>query len=320
MSIAFCLLLYSAAVTILAPRPLLRLTRVSVSPRLGVVVWLSAITTVAASGMAAVIMLTRDMAHNWNRPGDTIISACFALMRSVATGRYGVIVQTGLITLTALACAALAVLMWCLGRALLRARTATQDHARTARLTGRRVEGVAAVVLDAPQRLAYCVAGRPHTIVVTSAALDALDEPRLAAVLAHEQAHLSGHHHLLLAYARGLAAILPHVALFASGASEVARLLEMCADDVAARHHGPGNVLTALLALSGVAPIPADALGATGVAVVARAQRLAVPTPAARRLRMRLALSAVALAVAGGPVLIGLLAATGLSPCGPMAC
>src|SRR5260370_1178978 len=100
-------------------------------------------------------------------------------------------------------------------------------HARMARLVGRRVLGRDAVVLDAPERVAYCVAGRPHTIVVTSAALAALDERHLDAVLAHERAHLVGRHHLLLALTRSLAAILPTVALFRTGAAEVARLLEM---------------------------------------------------------------------------------------------
>ncbi|MCU1680383.1 MAG: Peptidase family [Amycolatopsis sp.] len=320
MSIASCLLIYTAAVTVLAPRPLLRLTRSGVAPRLGVAAWLTAIGTVMAAGTVAVVMLAQDMARNWNRPGDTVLAACFALLRSVATGRYGVEVQTGLVGLTVVAAGAVAAVAWRLGRSLARARTSTHDHARSARLTGRRIAGVEAIVLDAPQRLAYCVAGRPHTIVVTSAAVDALDGPHLAAVLAHEQAHLSGRHHLILAATRGVAAILPRVGLFTTGASEVARLLEMCADDTAARRHGSRNVLTALLALSGVAPIPAGALGATGVGVLARAQRLAAPAAPARRLRTRLALTAVAGGVAAGPVLIGLLAATGLSVCGPMAC
>ena len=47
------------------------------------------------------------------------------------------------------------------------------------------------VVLDDPRPAAYCVAGRPAAIVVTSGALAVLDQPQLEAVLAHERAHLA---------------------------------------------------------------------------------------------------------------------------------
>lgn len=320
MSVAACLLLYGVAAGVLAPRLLIRLTRGGVAPRLGVTAWLAAIGSVAGSWVAATGFLAEDMARNWNRPGNTVLGGCLALLRSAATGHQGVFVQTGLLVLTGLAAAAISVLTVRLGRSLVRARTSTHDHARTARLAGRRITGLDAVVLDAPQRVAYCVAGRPHTIVVTSAALDALDARHLEAVLAHERAHLTGHHHLLLALTRALAAILPRLDLFTAGATEVARLLEMCADDTAARRHGPATVLSALLTLSGAAPIPSGALGATGVGVVARARRLSSPAQPVRRLGVRLLLGTVAVSVTGGPVLVGLLAAAGYSLCGPMSC
>jgi Zn-dependent protease with chaperone function len=47
--------------------------------------------------------------------------------------------------------------------------------------------------------LLYCVPGRLPTIVVTTGALAVLEPEQLAAVLAHERAHLAGRHHLLLA-------------------------------------------------------------------------------------------------------------------------
>lgn len=318
MSVASCLLLYSFAVAVLAPRLLVRLTRAGVAPRLGVGVWLATIGSMVASWAVAAGFLAGELVSDWNQPGRSLVSACFAELRAVAAGRYGLAVQIGLFALTAFAATALTVLAWRLGRALLRARTSTHEHARMARLAGRHVEGVEAIVLDAPQRAAYCVAGRPHTVVVTSAALAALDERHLDAVLSHERAHLAGRHHLLLAFTRGLAAILPRIELFTTGAAEVARLLEMCADDAAARTHGSRTVLRALLALSGAAPIPAGALGATGVGVLARAERLAAPAEPARRLRVRLLLSTAAAMVVAGPLLTGLLAATGLAMCGPM--
>lgn len=92
----------------------------------------------------------------------------------------------------------------------------------------------------------------------------------------------------------------------------------MCADDVAARAHGPATVLGALLALSGAAPIPSSALGATGIGVLARATRLAAPPRAAQQIRVRLMLAAVSILLAAGPVLTVLLTATGVALCGPV--
>jgi Zn-dependent protease with chaperone function len=185
-------------------------------------------------------------------------------------------------------------------------------------VVGRRVDGLDAVVLDAPERLAYCVAGRPSAIVVTSAMLDALDDRHLRAVLAHEHAHLAGRHHQILAFTRGLAAIMPRVELFSTGARELARLLEMCADDAAARRHGARTLLDALLAMSDGAPAPIGTLGSTGVDVLARAERLALPTAVGGRWRTRTLLSGVTLFVVGGPLLTAVLAATGLAMCNPM--
>ncbi len=93
-------------------------------------------------------------------------------------------------------------------------------------------------MLDDPRPAAYCVAGRPAAIVVTSGALAVLDPPQLRAVLAHESAHLAHGHHALATVTRGLAAAFPGVPLFARGAAEVARLAEMSADDTAARTSG----------------------------------------------------------------------------------
>ncbi|MBC2644906.1 MULTISPECIES: M56 family metallopeptidase [unclassified Rhodococcus (in: high G+C Gram-positive bacteria)] len=195
-------------------------------------------------------------------------------------------------------------------------RARTHRHARMARVIGRRLTGSDAVVVETADRLAYCVAGRPHTIVVTTGALTALDPDQLEAVLAHERAHLTGRHHLLLAAARGLAAALPRMRLFRDGAVEIARLLEMCADDIAARDHGRRTLLGGLLALTGA---PAGALGAGGEDVLARADRLttAVSTPA--QMRARTLLSMTTLSIAASPLAFGVLSAAGVIMCGPTA-
>ncbi len=316
MTVAICLLLYSLVVAVFGPRLLVRLTRAGVAPRLGIAAWLMAAGTVLASWTAATVAVTVELVRNWTQP-QVLLTACVTTLQGVAAGDAGVVLQYGLGALTTVALVALAVLAWRWGCSVVRARTHTHRHASMARVVGRRMTAEDAVILDAPERVAYCVAGRPHTIVVSSAALAALDEDHLEAVLAHERAHLSGRHHLLLAATRGLATTLPRVELFTTAAAEVAKLLEICADDVAVRRHNPRTVLGALLTLSGAASIPAGALGATGVGVLARAKRLAEPPSSAQRARIRLLLSVTTLLVMTGPVLTALLAARGIASCLP---
>jgi len=314
MSVAVCLLLYSFAVAILGPPVLLRLTRSSVAPRLGVLAWLAATGTVLLAWAGAAAFMVGDLVREWRRPGD-LIGACFSALRHVATGGAGSLLQSGLLVLSATGTLALTLALWRLGRSLTTARAQTHRHAQAARLVGRRIDGCEAVVLDAPQRAAYCVAGRPNTIVITSAALNALDEPHLAAVIAHERAHLAGHHHQILSFINSVAAVAPKVKLFSAGAQEVARLVEMSADDDAARLHGAGTLLEALIALTASSPIPRGALGATGGSVLARGQRLAAPPTPAARWRGRTLLTIASMVTVGGLLVAGGLAMAGLALC-----
>ncbi|QSE87696.1 M56 family metallopeptidase (plasmid) [Rhodococcus pseudokoreensis] len=319
MSVASCLLLYSFVVAVLTPPLLVRLTHGGVAPVLGVAAWMAAIGSVALSWAAAAAFVVAELASNGSAPGRSLLGSCVASLREVVSGRAGVALQVGLLLLAVLAVLAFAVVAWRLGDRLLRMRRSTHGHARMTRIVGRRIAGVDAVVLDAPERAAYCVAGRPNTIVVTTAALGALDRRQLDAVLAHERAHLTGRHLQLLAVIRGLAASLPRMTLFAVAETEVARLLEMCADDRAARTHGSRTVLGGLIALSAAGPLPSGALGATSIAVLDRAQRLATPPPHADRVRVRILLTAASALIAVGPLVTGLLAVSGVMLCGPLA-
>jgi beta-lactamase regulating signal transducer with metallopeptidase domain len=118
--------------------------------------------------------------------------------------------------------------------------------------------------------------------VVTTAALRALDEAHLAAVLAHERAHQAGRHHLLVALAAVPAAAFPRVPAFRMARGEVARLAELAADDAAAARSPRLAVAEALLTM-GTAPAGAAALGAGGSSAAARVLRLiAAPNPLSR--------------------------------------
>lgn len=309
-----CLLLYSFAVAMFSPRALLRLTRAGSVPRLGVAAWLVAMVSVVASWVAAAAFLVASLIRFRGQPGR-LATACLTALCRLFEGGSGPVVQAGLFTLAAAGASALAILGWRLCRSLWRAREHSRGHAERARVIGRRIDGVDAVVVDAPERAAYCVAGRPNAIVVTSGALDALTDRHLQAVLAHERAHLAGRHHYVLAFARALAAAIPRVRLFSNGAREIARLLEISADAAAARSHGSQTLLDALLALSAGAPMPHGAVGAAGTDILARAEHLAAPFEVRKQWTAGLLLTAITLLIAAGPLIPAALTAAGAMWC-----
>lgn len=308
MSVAVCLLLYSLISLIVGPASLSRLTDTGHNPRLGAAAWITVIASVVLSWIGAVAFAIADFAHHWNHP-SAIVVMCLETLHGLVDGTAGTAIQIGLWSLAGLGAIAVAASAGRLLRTLGRMRSQTHCHARAVHLVGRRVRGLDALVLDAAEPAAYCVAGRPHAVVITTGALDTLSEPELAAILAHEQAHLDGHHPQIVAVARGLAGTFPKLRLMTEGAHHIARLLEMCADDRAAGEHGRGPILRGLLALTGAAPVAVGALGATGVAVLARAERLA----SAPRMNLgRTALmTAVVTITAAGPVVSALVAISG---------
>lgn len=317
MSVAVCLLLYGALVCVLAPRLLPYLTRGGSAPGAAVLVWLIVVASVLASWTTAAAALVVHVVRTWNRPDPLAVAACLAEVRSAAAGHSGLAMQLGLIAPAVVLSGFVVVFASRVSRTLVRARTLSRRHAQSARIIGRRVAGVDGLVVDAPQKMAYCLGGRPGTVVITSAAVAALDRPHLDAVLAHERAHLAGRHHLLLGITRALAAALPQMRLFTVAHAEVARLLEMCADDTAARRHGAGALLAAILSLASPDPIPASALGASSVGVCARVTRLAEPDTTARRLGARVLLAAFSGVVIGAPLLVAWASASGFTACGP---
>lgn len=317
--LVFCYALVAAWVL---PLPLGRLSATGVSPRLGLTAWLAAMFGVLASAMAALGLLIKAAVEGWPAFARTVCESVTAWLcppRVYQSAAY----ELGL-AITAFAAGVVTIVLgWRYGRSLRRASIRTRAHAEAARITGHRVGGGnAAFVLDATWPAVYCVPGRPPTIVLTTGALAILDPEQLAAVLAHERAHLAGRHHLLLAITRSLAAIASVVPLFARGTGEVARLAEMRADDVAAHRadgeQGRRTLVTALLAMgagaaaTGLAPAPASWLPATGGVVAARVRRLAEPPPRARWVCHGLALAALTLAIVVTSALVPVFAITGI--------
>jgi hypothetical protein len=177
-------------------------------------------------------------------------------------------------------------------------------HAQTARLVGRPAPDLGAVLVEHAQPAAYCVAGRQPTVILTTGAVQALDAAQLDAVLAHERAHLTGRHHRLLALARIGREVLPFLPLMRDAEEQVARLVELHADDAASRARDPRLLATALVVLAAPAsPVPGLAAGVTDA--VQRIHRLLGPSEPLGRVRRQL-LCATAATFALTPVLLAL--------------
>jgi Zn-dependent protease with chaperone function len=304
---------YALAVAWWIPGPLARLTAPGLRPRLGLATWLTAMASALGAAAAGLAFLIRAAVGGWNGLAEVVC-------RSVAghpcaqTVYQSAAFELILAAFAVVAALTAAVLAWRYGRSVQRARQQTRAHREVARIVGRALAGDAgrrttAVVIDGAAPVAYCVWGRPATIVLSSAALEVLDPDQLGAVLAHEDAHLAGRHHLLTAITRGLAAAFPGVPLFGQGLDHVGRLSEMCADDVAARRSGRPVLAGALLAMATGAAVPAGALGAMACAVGARLGRLAEVPGRAQGARYGLALGALMVVLALGPTLVALAAA-----------
>lgn len=283
------------------------------SPRLGILVWqalsVSTLLAVVLTG-AALAVPTLPMTTNLAE----LLQACaMALTAQYTTPGGAALSAAG----TILALTVLARVGSCLAAELLTANRERRRQLDALVLVARHHADWDALVVDHPAAAAYCLPGGRHQVVVTTAALTALDDDQIAAVLAHERAHLRGRHHLILAAAAALERAFPRVPVFSDARRELARLVEMLADDVAARRNDRLTVATALVRLAEGSP-PATALGAGGSSALARVRRLAVPAHPLGAARSTLAALA-AVAVLGAPVLIvaapAVLAATaGLCP------
>ena len=300
MSIAVVLVAYAAGVGMLGPRVLGRARWTARAPLLAIVTYLAAgWSVVAAVGLVGLTLAVHATALGGGL--SQLIGACVHRLRATY-GTPGGATVAGLGLTMAGAVAARTALtatthLRAAGRQALR-------HAQTARLVGHAEQALGAVLVEHSQPAAYCVAGRQPTVILTTSAVQALDADQLDAVLAHERAHLAGRHHRLLALARIGREVFPFLPLMRYAEQQVARLVELHADDAATRARDPRLLATALVVLATTAgPAPALAAGATDS--VQRIHRLLGPSePLGRARRQLLRAAAAALAVA--PVLLAL--------------
>ena len=300
MTVAAVLLAYAAGLGVLGSRMLGRARWTARAPLLAIVVYLAAgWSVIAALGLAGLTLAVHATALGGGL--SHLVGACVHRLRATYGTPGGATVAGLGLTLAGAV----------LGRTALTATTYLRvtgrqalHHAQTARLVGRPAPALGAVLVEHDQPAAYCVAGRQPTVILTTGAMQALDPGQLDAVLAHERAHLAGRHHRLLAVARIGRQVLPFMPLMRDAEQQVARLVELHADDAATRAHDPRLLATALVQLA-TAGSPAPALAASATESVQRIRRLLGPTEPLGRARRQL-LRATAAALALTPVLLAL--------------
>jgi Zn-dependent protease with chaperone function len=297
---AVILIAYATCVGTLGSRLLGRAKWTARAPFLAIATYLSAgWSVVAALGLAGLTLAVHATALGGGL--SHLIGACVLRLRETYGTPGGATVAALGLTLAG------AVVARTVITAAAHIRNAGQQallHSQTARLAGRSEPYLGAVLVEHSAPVAYCVAGRHPTVILSTGALDALDPAQLAAVLAHERAHLASRHHRLLGLARIGRLVLPFMPLMRNADAQVTRLVEMHADDAAARTHDPRTLATALVVLATSAS-PAPALAAAATDSVQRIHRLlrpAQPLAPARRQLLRVTAALLVLT----PVLLSL--------------
>ncbi|MFF5209545.1 M56 family metallopeptidase [Streptosporangium sp. NPDC000396] len=296
MMAAAVLALYAVVAVVLFPRLLSRGEWAERAPRLAISVWLaaciSAVASVVLSALAAAIP-ANVIGHGLAKFFEACADMFSDDMALTSPGARAALFGAALVS---------ARIIYCGVAILVRTRRERRQHADMLNILGHHDGKLGAVVLDHDEAAAYCLPGRKGRAVITTAALRSLAAEEVAAVLAHERAHLRGRHHLVLAATEAFSQAFPRLPLFTRARNEAARLIELLADDVAARRHSRIHIAAALVRLA-TGRAPAFTLGAGGETALTRVKRMLSPAaPLGRRERM-VGLAAVALLLAG-PVVV----------------
>lgn len=159
---------------------------------------------------------------------------------------------------------------------VVRARRARTQHREAVDLVGRHSARLCATVLPYDVPGAYCLPGRDPRIVISDAAVRRLTPEQLGAVLEHEQAHIAGRHHLVLAAVEAFYSVFRWLPLARHAREQTALLLEMIADDRALRSHSHEALATAMYEMA-AARTPKGALAAGGQSALIRLKRVLGP-------------------------------------------
>ena len=192
---------YTVAVAGIGTRWLARAAWPFHMPWLGIAAWQVLTLTFVASGLVAGLLIAipcLPAGVSWDALAG--LREHYASAGRIAAGTLGAVATL----------AALGRLAWATASALVIARHRRARHDDALALVGRRGPLPGMVLLDDDRPAVYCLPGR-RRIVFTTGALHRLDTQQLQAVLAHERAHLTGRHHLVLMLARVLPRAFPGV-------------------------------------------------------------------------------------------------------------
>jgi beta-lactamase regulating signal transducer with metallopeptidase domain len=270
MTIAAVLLAYAAIAGWLSPRLLSRASGPVAHPmRTALMLTALSCSAVLAVGLAGVVLVLP--LHPLPTTVDQILCACGDTVTAHYTTPLG-LANTGIGALTIILLAVRAV-----HRAVPAAAALRRDrerHRTTLRLLASHDPTLDAYIVRDRCPTAYCVPGRRGPVVVTTGALDALDDDELHAVLAHERAHLREHHGLLVTINQLLHHMFGLVPAIRVSSQQVPALVELAADDTATRRHDPLQLASALVTLAAHEPGHQPRLAAARLAVEARFARL----------------------------------------------
>jgi Zn-dependent protease with chaperone function len=128
--------------------------------------------------------------------------------------------------------------------------------------------------------------------------LKMLSDAELAAVVAHERGHANEHHGLVMLPLAAVSDLFRWVPYARLAPRAVAELLEMAADDFAARRHSPKSLASALIRLATSGQVPSCALAFASEIVPRRVHRLLGESRTSRRTTVLTGLLAGAIAIA----------------------
>lgn len=275
MTAALILLVYAALLAVLGPRLMGRAKWPVALPRLAITTWLA----LAVSFVLALMLAGAAIVHPTEAFAPGAIEDCVLVLQELHGPIAGPVVAVVAVALTWV------LPLWIASAGVMVARSTAAERSRLRRALANapRDRGLGAIVVASACPAAYCIPGKGGLVAVTSGALELLDRPELHAVLAHERAHLAGRHHLLVALAQTGRRAFGRLPLFAHFPERIGHLVELAADDAAARSASRSTLARSLLNVA-TAQTPVEALAASGGDTVARIERLldrpAAPGPA----------------------------------------
>lgn len=301
MTVAVALLAGALAAGWFVPGLLRRMDLRRRDPLLLIVAWLISMAGVVLTAAAGVLLLLAP-GHGGATSLLAVIHRCWSALQHGSPPRVEEL--AGLLGLALIGAFTTRFVVVAIRSARRRARK-RRENLSVLRLTARKETGPPDTLWLAHDRpLAFSMAGRPGVVVATEGLTRHLDDRAVTAVLTHEQAHLAGRHHLLVATADALRAALPFVPLFGQAPRAIRELAELAADTAAVRRCGPAAVRTALLKVSSHGA-PSTSLAMAQEAVDLRLARLRHGSIPPGKLRRAISCGVTGMTAATLPFLTG---------------